>query len=94
MVPHRTITDLGIEYLFLIVSFNDENIKQLLYFWGTEIVPYRLRKSFQMFQILMFLFITTGTHSIFFLLPIFVPIKYMGLPIFQFHQPMCDGLNM
>ena len=65
MVAHRMTKNLkylGIEYLFLILSYNDENIEQLLYFWGTEIVPCRLIKSIQVFLILMFLIVSTRTH--------------------------------
>ena len=48
MVAHsmtKNLQDLKIKHLFLIVSHNDQNIKQLLYFVWTEIVPYWLIKS-------------------------------------------------
>ena len=43
MVAHRMIKNLDeleIEYVFIVLIFNTENIKQLLYIWGTDIFPH------------------------------------------------------
>ena len=44
-------------------------------------------------QALVFQIVTTHTHNNFSVLPIIVPIRYMSVPIFQFYQPVCDGLE-
>ena len=48
MAAHSTtkkVQDLETEYLFLIVSQNDHNIKKLLYFVWTEIVHHRTTRK-------------------------------------------------
>ena len=40
----------------------------------------------------MFVIVTILTHIFFLLIVVFVPIRYMGLLIFQLYQPVCDGL--
>ena len=51
-----------------------------------------VRKYAQLFLILMLLIIITCTLTIFPLLSIFVPIRYIGLPIFQCYCPACNSL--
>ena len=66
--------DLEIENFFLILSHNDKNIKQLLYFLEPITVPHWLiefPRICPMFPtILMFLIVTTSTLIYFSLLPI------------------------
>ena len=66
MVGHsttKTHKDLEIEHFFLILSQNNENIKQLLYIFGTEIVLYRLMKSLKICPIVPNLNVSNRYHS-------------------------------
>ena len=50
MVPKsmtKNHNDLDIEYLFLMSGHDDKNIKQLLYSYETELVPYQSTNSLE-----------------------------------------------
>ena len=66
MVAHSTtknLKDLEIEHLFLIISHNNQNIIQLLYFLWTDIVPYPPINSLEICQIIPYLNVPYSYHS-------------------------------